>query len=377
VDRKIHILHVIEALREFGGTPVKLLYQVSNASPNFKFTICCVIDEGELAQKFREKGIEVVALNHKKNYDLRQINDIVNIIKSRKIDIVHTHFARSNTYGRIAALLSKRPAIVSEHGLVRNTSLPVLFFDNFLNFFTSHLVVNSYATLRNVQKKVFCNRGNMSVIYNGVPDLFRDNLTIPKEKLKRAYGFNAEDFIILNIGGHLFWRKHMNLIKAVAKTRALVPQLKVVQIGPGYDRKAMEAAIKEFDLGDIFFFWGKTQREKIHNFIYAADVYVNCAVLEGFGIATVEAMLCELPVVCANAGSLPELINHEKEGLLFEPTNSEELAQNISTLYKSQALRRKLGKAARVRALEKFGIERFVKEFEEKYQSMISHSVNR
>jgi len=369
-DVKIHVLHVMETLCHFGGTPVKLLYQVLNSSPDFKFTICCVVEEGELASEFRKAGAEVIVLNHHKNYDLRQINDIVGIIKSHNIDIVHTHFARSNTFGRIAAILAGRPVIVSEHGIPRNNSIVVRFFDNILNLFTAHLVANSRATLENVQSKIFLNRGNMSFIYNGVPDMPRGYLEISQNELKRECGFDPDDFIILNIGGHTAWRDTITLVEAVARIRPLILGLKVVQIGGGSERGRLEAAIAQHNLKDIFFLWGIMDREKVHRFIRAADVYVNPAILEGFGIATVEAMLCELAVVCADSGSLPELVEHERNGLLFSPKDIDGLSRCILSLYRSAELRQKLGRAARERALDKFNIKRFVSSFEEKYRSM-------
>lgn len=370
MDKKIHILHVIENLRPYGGTPVKLLYQVSNSSPTFKFTVCCVVSEGELAGRFRERGNEVIVLNRERNYDLGQIFDIMDIIKTRNIDIVHTHFARSNTFGRIAAILTGKPMIVSEHGMVRNSSLPVFLFDNLLNLFTAHLVANSHGTLRVVQERVFLNRRNMSIIYNGVPDMVKDYLKIPKEKLRLEYGFNADDFIILNAGSHVFWRNHETLIEAVAKIRPLIPSMKVVQAGDGKRYPTLVETVRKFKLDDIFFFWGNTQREKILRFMPAADIYVNAALLEGFGIATVEAMLCELPVVCANAGSLPELVTHDIDGLLFEPKDVEGLSQCILSLYHSESLRKRLGQTARKKALGKFNIQQFVNAFEKKYLSV-------
>ena len=369
-DAKIHILHVLETLCHFGGTPVKLLYQVLNSSSDFKFTICCVVEEGGLASEFRAAGVGVIVLNHHKNYDLRQIQDIIDIIKSRNIDIVHTHFARSNTFGRIAALLTGRPVMVSEHGILRNNSLPVLFFDNVLNLFTAHLAVNSYATLKSVQRSVLLNRKNMFVIYNGVPDMPRGYLEIPQSDLKREHGFAPDDFLVLNIGSHIPARNTVALVEAVARIRPLIQQLKVVQIGGGSERDALEAAIEKYDLKDIFFLWGITDREKIHRFIRAADVYINPAILEGFGIATVEAMLCGLPVVCADSGSLPELVEHEKSGLLFRSDDIDELSQDILKLYRSAELRQRLGRAARERALDKFSIRRFISSFEAKYRSM-------
>lgn len=371
MSSKIHILHIIDRLYPFGGTAVKLLYQVLNSSQNFKFTICCLVEAGGLAKKFLDTGVDVITLNYKKNYDLRQISDIMRIINERNIDIVHTHFARSNTYGRIAALFTGKPMILSEHAIPRNTALPMFFFDSFLNLFTSYNISNSYATLKSVKKTVFLNRGNMSVIYNGVPDTFKDQPGISHKQLRQEYGFNSDDFIILYVGGFTNWRNHIALIEAVSKLQPRIPRIKMVLIGDGPEYNSLKGLVKKYKLEDKVFILGYLGREKVLQFMSCADIYVNSAILEGFGIATVEAMLCELPVICANSGSLPELIDHNKEGLLFEPKKTEELSQCILELYHSEKKRNDLGKAARKKALNKFNIEQFVRAFEKKYLSMV------
>ena len=372
MSKKIHILHVTATLDPCGGTPVKLLYQVMNSSSHIKFTVCCILVEGDLADKFREVGVEVIELNRQRNFDVRQLTDIMGIVRSRKIDIVHTHFARSNIYSRLAAFLSGKPAIVSEHGIIRNTSFPVVLVDNLFNLFTSHLVANSYATLKSIQKSVYFNRGNMSVIHNGIPDIKLGEGQIPKEKLRQEYGFKENDFIILNVGSHIPSRDHMTLIKTTKKVRTLIPNIKVVQIGDGKDHGSLMGAIKDKGLEKIFFLWGKTKREDVHKFLPVVDVYVNSAILEGFGIATVEAMLCERPVICANSGSLPELITHDEDGLLFEVKNANDLSEKIMSLYESKELRARLGNTARENVLKKFSIKQFVESFEEKYLSTCS-----
>ena len=368
---KLHILHIIETLNPFGGTPVKLLYQVLNSSGNFRFTICCIVDEGGLAPKFREAGVEVIALNYRKNYDLRQLRAIMRIIRERDIDIVHTHFARSNTYGRIAALLIGKPLIVSEHGILRNTTRAMYFFDNFLNLFTSRNVSNSSATLRSVKKTVFLNRANMSVIHNGVPDAFGEPLAVSRNKWRQEYGFRPDDFIILEVGGHISVRNQVTLIEAVSKLRGSIPRMKVVLIGDGPEHNTLKELVATYKLEDQVFLWGYLERGEVHRFMRCADIYVNPAISEGFGIATVEAMLSKLPVICANSGSLPELIDNNKEELLFEPKNTEELSQCILDLYQSKKKREDFGQAARETALEKFSIEQFVGAFEQKYLSMV------
>ena len=72
----------------------------------------------------------------------------------------------------------------------------------------------------------------------------------------------------------------------------------------------------------------------------AADVYVNPTLQEGFGIATVKAMLCERPVICSRSGSLVELMEEGKEGLYFSPSDEKDLARCILYVIETQVLQK-------------------------------------
>lgn len=371
MKRKVHILHIIDSLHRYGGTPVKLLSQVRNSSDNVQFTICCIFEEGGLAEDFREAGAEVITLNYDNNYNLHQVRDIQKVIRQTKADIVHTHFARSNTYGRIAALMSGKPVILSEHGMLRNTKFPINVFDNLLNLFTTYNISNSKATLGSVKKEIVLNRDNMSVIYNGVEDVFADYKEVDINETRAKFGLSSDDFVIVEVGSHIKLRDQQTIIQAVDHLNGKIRNLKVVLIGDGPEHENLIEAVKDAKLEDVIKLSGYVERPDIYDLMKSADVYVNAAVMEGFGIATVEAMLASMPVICADSGSLPELINDGKDGLMFRHGNWAQLAQKIIHLYENAELRIELGEKARKKAIEKFSVKKFVNNFEEKYYSMV------
>jgi len=368
-----HILHILNQLGAYGGTPVKLLYQIRHASLDFRYTVCCINEEGGLADRLREYGAEVIALKRVKNYDVRQLFEITQIIVDQDVDLVHTHFARANTYGRIAALLTGRPMIVSEHGVPRKDIPPMYLFDSVLNLFTAHHVSNSYATLQSAKETVRLNRKNMDVIYNGVPDTFGNGQSHTREHLREKHDIDPDAFVVLDVGGHVAWRNHETLVRAARHLREAIPNLSIIQIGDGPEAEYLRQTVKSLNVGDTVQLRGYVQRENVHEYMQAADVYANPALREGFGIATVEAMLAKLPVVCANAGSLPELFKEEEHGLLFSPEDQEGLAEAILQLYREPERREQMGKAARQHALTKFDVERFVRAFESKYKAMVEN----
>jgi glycosyltransferase involved in cell wall biosynthesis len=95
----------------------------------------------------------------------------------------------------------------------------------------------------------------------------------------------------------------------------------------------------------------------------AADVLVHSSVLpEPFGLVIMEAMAMERPVVTSRLGGPGEIVRDGYEGVLVDPSNPEEIAAALLRLAADPALRTRLGRAGRVRALGCFGAERFVRE---------------
>jgi 1,4-alpha-glucan branching enzyme len=84
--------------------------------------------------------------------------------------------------------------------------------------------------------------------------------------------------------------------------------------------------------------------------INACDIYVVPSVYEPFGIVVLEGMAMKKPVIASDTGGIREIINNERNGILFEPGNAKELADKISYLIIDEDRRRALGDLARKRA---------------------------
>jgi glycosyltransferase involved in cell wall biosynthesis len=89
---------------------------------------------------------------------------------------------------------------------------------------------------------------------------------------------------------------------------------------------------------------------------------------EPFGIPIIEAMACEKPVVATRGGGIPEIIEHEKTGLLVERGNPDELSKAICRLIENESLRSEMGEAGRRRVLERFSWDRIASDLLEVYE---------
>jgi glycosyltransferase involved in cell wall biosynthesis len=106
--------------------------------------------------------------------------------------------------------------------------------------------------------------------------------------------------------------------------------------------------------------------------LHSIDIAVVPSHWEGFGIIAAEAMLARVPVVAANASSLPEIIRDGQEGLLVPPRDPAALAEAVIRLALDPGLRRRLGEAGRSRVLNEFSAARMIDSFEEVLDSVVN-----
>lgn len=176
---------------------------------------------------------------------------------------------------------------------------------------------------------------------------------------------NEYDGVRLGIVGQIApWKGHEDLLEAVALLRDGQPAIQLHVFGRGTDtfesylrQRAIELAI--------------ANRVVWHGFVSnPANIYRQfdvCVVPsrfeEPFGMVAVEASFCGLPVVATRTGGLPEIVKDGETGLLCEAGNPQTLATCLRDLVRTSGLRRRLGSAARARAVALFSRERFIRDF--------------
>jgi glycosyltransferase involved in cell wall biosynthesis len=145
-----------------------------------------------------------------------------------------------------------------------------------------------------------------------------------------------------------------SLVRAIARMEhGARVHLRVVGDGPELPR--LKALAESLGLGERVEFAGL--RDDVHALLGKTDIFVHPAIwAEAFGLTIAEAMSNGCAVVASRIGGIPELIAHGQTGLLFEPGNVADLAQQLDQLVQHPELRRSLGRAARARTEERFNL---------------------
>jgi len=127
------------------------------------------------------------------------------------------------------------------------------------------------------------------------------------------------------------------LVDAVARLRVPV---RVSFVGLGPEQGALEQRVQRLGIGaQVSFVGGIPWGPELFRFMRAADMLILPSYTEGLPLVLIEALANGVPVVASNVGGIPELIEHRRTGLLFDPGDAEGLARAVSTLIADPGLR--------------------------------------
>lgn len=151
------------------------------------------------------------------------------------------------------------------------------------------------------------------------------------------------------------WKGHEYLFEAIALDRRSWVDWEVVIVGDGPHRPQLEAHLAALGLGDIVRFVG--QQDDVVPWFQAMDlVTLPSYAEEGVPQAIMQAMACGIPVVSTRVGAIPEVVDHERTGLLVAPRSAEALALGLARLRDDEPLRTRFGSQGRQRAARDFGM---------------------
>ena len=132
--------------------------------------------------------------------------------------------------------------------------------------------------------------------------------------------------IVMHLSNFRPVKRLTDVVEIFALIREKIPA-KLVLIGDGPDRGAAEYIVRKKKLTKDVHFCGK--QDRVHEKLGLADLFLLPSDEESFGLAALEAMACEVPVVATNVGGLPEVVKHGIDGYLFEPRDVHTAAKYV------------------------------------------------
>ena len=308
-------------------------------------------------------------------YESALASKMVDVTINEKLDLIHVHYAIPHAS---AAYLAKQilkykgihvPVITTLHGtditlVGRDPSFePVVTFS--IN--ESDGVTAVSESLKKDTYDEFEILSHIEVIPNFI-DLQRFQKR-PHEHFKKSLCPNGEK-LLMHTSNFRKVKRIEDIVRVFALVRKKIPA-KLVLIGDGPERSGIEALCRELEVqGDVRFL-GKM--DGIEEALSLADLFLLTSEKESFGLAALEAMACEVPVISSNAGGIPEVNIHGVTGYVSEIGDVKDMAVNAINMLSDPILHEKMKANALARAKE-FDIVKILPLYERYYERITSKS---
>lgn len=308
-------------------------------------------------------------------YDTALTSKIVDVVMYQNLDLLHVHYAIPHAtvaYMAKKILLTRGryiPVITTLHGtditLVGNNSsfAPVVEFG--IN--KSDGVTAVSESLKRDTLRQFDIQRDIQVIYNFI-DFDRFKKT-NKDHFKKIIAPDGER-ILVHISNFRRVKRVEDVIHTFKKVRKQLPS-KLLMIGDGPERQHAERLCRELGNCNDVRFLGK--QDAIEELLAVSDLFLMPSETESFGLAALEAMACEVPVISSNGGGLPEVNIQGVTGFLSDPGAVDEMAANAIRLLSDDVLLQTFRKNALAQA-KRFDLHRILPEYERYYEQVLSNS---
>jgi L-malate glycosyltransferase len=304
-------------------------------------------------------------------YELALASKMVDIARFEKLDVLHVHYAiphASAAYMAKQILRTKGihiPVITTLHGtditlVGKDASFePVVTFS--IN--QSDGVTAVSESLRTETYEFFQIEKDIEVIPNFI-DLNKFKRQ-KKEHFRAAISPNNEKLLV-HTSNFRGVKRVEDVIQIFAKVREKMPS-KLLLVGDGPDRPRIEKLCREMKICNDVRFLGKL--EAVEEVLSIADLFLMPSEKESFGLAALEAMACEVPVISTNAGGIPELNTHGVTGFVSEVGDVDDMVKNALHILDDANL--PTFKANALARAHDFDINNIVPLYEQFYQRII------
>lgn len=325
-------------------------------------------------ENFEKEGIKVIRLNVKHKHDPRHYFQLRKIIKEEKIDLVHLQVwnPASCRYGFLAS--KKIPLLITEHDPFALGKIKTFFKKSLLKRVTKIIAISN-ENVRTLNQLYPQQKNKITMIHNGIDITWWQSQFLrftdeDRKKIKEDLFKAQNDTLIIICVAELHERKGQeSLIKAIPKVVSQFPNIKLVLVGEGPNRHVLEKLVEKLNISEHVVFTGR--QKEIPQLLKSADIFVLPSKREAFGLVLLEAMISGLPVVASKTGGIPEIIKDEKNGILFEAENFEELADDLVNLIGNPEKRLSLAIAGQKIVQEKFYAKTMAENYEKVYEKIV------
>ncbi|MDQ2833208.1 MAG: glycosyltransferase family 4 protein [Acidobacteriota bacterium] len=372
----MRVLHVISSGGMYGAEAVILNLSHALAEQRHSSMLGVFSNSAQpnlqLHQRALQEGIESHLISCAGQIDLSVPEVIRQLANKTQADVVHAHGYKADVYVYLAMKKWPIPIVSTCHGWIEPNAIVRLYgaLDRFL--------LRSYAGIVAVSEEVRqkllragVNQDRVRLIQNGI-DLK------PYAAARRGIQNASEGDRPLQVGfvGRLSQEKGPDLfLRAAAEVLKEIPGTRFVVAGDGPEKAALESLMESLKIREQVSLLGRT--EDMPSFYASLDILVSSSRQEGLPIALLEGMASGLPLVATAVGSVPEIVQRDRTGILVPAENVQALASGIKELLQRPTLRQHCGSAAKALIAESYSADRMAADYISLYENVIAQKKHR
>jgi len=292
----INILYFITELNIGGAEKIVAQMAAHLSKDRYNTLVSCLYDPGLVAAEIVKTGIQVVDLRTRGKWDVRAAYQLFLLLRRENIQILHSHLFHANLLGRIAGKMARVPIIISTRHNVAIGGKGRELINRWTTGWSDVTIAVSEQVREAEMRWTGLDPGRLVTIYNGI-DTERFRNLDPKEANVFRHEFQIDqDAPLIGVIARFHRQKgHPILIEASSSILDRFPNAKILLVGGGDTRAAIEEEVQKLGLSESILLTGI--RQDIPCILSALDLFVLPSLWEGMPIVILEAMAAGLPVV--------------------------------------------------------------------------------
>lgn len=379
VRRPIRVLEM-RSVRGTGGGPEKtILMGAAMADPaRAHVTVCYLRDQRDDVFTIDERAalanVDYVEIPERHSFDVGVWGKLKQLIVDRRIDILHAHEYKTDLLAWLLARSTGALALATVHGWTGNSPR-----ERFCYYPADKRVLSRFPRLIAVSSDIAgelvrhgADPARVTTILNAIdPNHFRRDAG-RVASARAALGIADSDIVIGSVGRLARQKRFDLLLEAFAALRAEEPRLRLLIVGDGGLKAALEQQRDALGLGDRVIFTGHMSDViPVH---HAMDLFVQSSDYEGTPNSVLEAMAMETPLVATEAGGTAELAYDGVHGRIVPIGNVGALIASIKSALASPAETRQMAANARRRVETELSFASRCRRLEDIYEEMAGHA---
>ena len=332
----------------------------------YEIDIVCLKEAGKIGEELQSKGVNVLANIMRGSFDPFVPLRLSRMFTRRKYDLFFSIDHHNSIFlGAVASLFAgvkHRVFAVHSTGLWgKGSSFSAM--DRIVIPLYERIVALGENHRRTLIEKEHIAPEKIAVINNGVDtSLFKPRIaSVDPDELKRGLGIPRDNIVVSIVAALRPEKNHEMFLRAAKMLLERKDSFTFLIVGDGEERKRLEIIKDQMALGDSVKFLGL--RKDVENILSITDIGVLCSfpVVETFPVSVLEAMSCGIPVIVTRVGSVEEIVEDKRSGILIDSGDFKALAEKIEKLASDSDLRYEIGKRARERVVKRFSLEKMLK----------------